>query len=438
MNVALYARVSTEEQARHGISIEAQTAALHKWAGENDHVVVGEYIDNGVSARKSPSKRPALQMLLSDIPAKKTELIAFCKLDRWTRNVKGYYQVQEVLDQHRVAWAAIQEDYETITASGRFKVNIMLSVAENEADRTSERIKTVFEHKVELGESLGGRWPFGFMVENKKLIPNPATADIARAMFDHYLATASYFDTARYLHDQTGAAWEYHYIRKCLRNTLYIGKYRDNDNYCTPLVSREKFDAAQALMKQRSIRHNPTSRVYLFSGIMRCTCCDHAMVGFSLPKPNGDDYYYRCSYGMIYRRCEHTHSIREERLERWLLENVALELDQWQAQYKMTPKKKTPDNAKIKRKIERLKTLYLDELITLEQYKADRAELEAQLVNDADPPDLSELKKQFEGDFQSVYKSLTRKQRQSFWHSVIERIDLDAENNPHIVFRTGI
>jgi len=204
------------------------------------------------------------------------------------------------------------------------------------------------------------------------------------------------------------------------------------------IADGEEKTAAQALMKQRSIRHNPTSRVYLFSGIMRCTCCDHAMVGFSLPKPNGDDYYYRCSYGMIYRRCEHTHSIREERLERWLLENVALELDQWQAQYKMTPKKKTPDNAKIKRKIERLKTLYLDELITLEQYKADRAELEAQLVNDADPPDLSELKKQFEGDFQSVYKSLTRKQRQSFWHSVIERIDLDAENNPHIVFRTGI
>ena len=438
MRVALYARVSTEEQARHGLSIEAQLAALHKWAEDAGHQIIGEYVDNGVSARKSPTRRPALQALLSDIPDKKTELIAFTKLDRWTRNVKGYYQVQEILDKHRVAWAAIQEDYETVTASGRFKVNIMLSVAENEADRTSERIKSVFEHKVEKGESLGGRPPLGFMIENKKLVPNPETADIARAMFDRYITTASYYDVARFLHDQTGANWEYHYLRRCLKNTLYIGNYRGNANYCTPIVSEYIFNAAQALMKQRSIRHNPTARVYLFSGIVRCSCCGHAMTGFSLPKPSGQDYYYRCHEAALYHRCEHAHSIREERLERWMIENVALELDQWSAQYKLTPKKKAPDNAKIKRKIERLKTLYLDELITLEQYKADRAKLEAQLGNESAPPDLSGIKKQFEGDFQSVYKSLTREQRRSFWHSVIDRIDLDADNNPHIVFRSGI
>ena len=64
MNVALYARVSTEEQAKHGVSVEAQTEALHAWAKEKKHIIVGEYIDNGVSARKSPKKRPALQQLL--------------------------------------------------------------------------------------------------------------------------------------------------------------------------------------------------------------------------------------------------------------------------------------------------------------------------------------------------------------------------------------
>ena len=435
MRVALYERVSTEEQARHGISIEAQSAALHKWAAINGHEIVGEYVDNGVSARKMPSKRPALQRLLNDITAKKVALIAFCKLDRWTRNVKGYYQVQDILDQHKVAWIAIQEDYETITASGRFKVNIMLSVAENEADRTSERIKTVFEHKIEKGEIAGGKPSFGYMVENKRLVPNPETADIAREMFRHYLDTASYYDTARYLHSQTGMQWEYHYVRRCLSNRVYVGEYRSNANYCEPLIDHATFDAAQELMKKRTVRHNPTNRVYLFSGIVRCSCCGHAMVGFALPKKNGDDYYYRCSAGMIYRRCEHTHSMREERLERWLLDNVAEKLDEYKAQYTFTPKTKPNDNAKIKRKLEKLKELFINDLISIEQYKADRAELESQIVTETAPPDFSALQAHFSKDFRTVYHTFSREQRQMFWRGVIDRIDLDADNKPHIIFR---
>lgn len=412
--------------------------ALRKWADAHGHVIVGEYIDNGVSARKSPSKRPELQRLLGDLPAKETELVAFCKLDRWTRNVKGYYQVQEVLDKNKVAWIAIQEDYETITASGRFKVNIMLSVAENEADRTSERIKSVFEHKVEKGEFLGGRAPLGYMADGKKLVPNPDTVEIAREMFRRYLDTGSYYDVARFLHAQTGAMWEYHYLRRCLKNTMYTGKYRDNENYCEPIIDRATFDAVQKLMKQRSVRHNSTSRVYLFSGLVRCACCGHAMTGFSLPKPSGQDYYYRCHEAVLYHRCVHAHSIREERLERWLLDNVASELDEWSAQYKLTSKTKPADNAKIRRKIEKLKTLFLEDLISLEQYKADRAELEAQIVEKVEAPDLSVFQEQFAGDFRSVYNTLTRRQRYAFWHNAIDRITLDADNNPHIIFRVGI
>jgi len=435
MRVALYERVSTEEQAKHGISVEAQSAALHKWAALNGNEIVGEYVDNGVSARKMPSKRPALQRLLNDIAANKTALIAFTKLDRWTRNVKGYYQVQDILDKHKVAWIAIQEDYETITASGRFKVNIMLSVAENEADRTSERIKAVFEHKIEKGEIAGGKPSFGYMVENKRLVPNPDTANIAREMFRHYLDTASYYDTARYLHSVTGMKWQYHYIRRCLSNPIYIGKYRSNANYCEPIVDAATFNAAQELMKSRSVRHNPTNRVYIFSGLVRCSCCGLAMVGFTLPKPNGDDYYYRCHEAMIYRRCEHTHSIREERLERWMLDNVAEKLDNYITEYNFTAKQRPHDNAKIKRKIEKLKELFLNDLITIEQYKADRAELESQIVEETAPKDFTELQSRFSKDFRSVYNTFSREQRQMFWRGTVDTIELDADNTPLIIFR---
>ena len=133
MRVALYARVSTEEQAIHGLSIDAQLAALDEWA--KDKTVIDHYIDLGISARKPITKRPELQRLLRDVEQNRVDLIAFCKLDRWTRNIREYYKAQDVLDAHNVAWRAIQEDYETETASGRLKVNLMLAIAQGSEDR---------------------------------------------------------------------------------------------------------------------------------------------------------------------------------------------------------------------------------------------------------------------------------------------------------------
>ena len=85
MKVALYCRVSTEEQARTGESILDQRQALERWARENGHEVADVYPDDGYSAHRSYKSRPQLQRLLSDVRAGKVELIAFTKFDRWTR-----------------------------------------------------------------------------------------------------------------------------------------------------------------------------------------------------------------------------------------------------------------------------------------------------------------------------------------------------------------
>jgi len=114
--VALYIRVSTEKQKLHGLSVEAQTAALDAWAKSVGVAVAGHYVDAGISARKKADKRPALQRLLQDVREGRIDLIVFTKLDRWFRNVGEYYKVQEILDDHKVAWRAIHEDYETATA----------------------------------------------------------------------------------------------------------------------------------------------------------------------------------------------------------------------------------------------------------------------------------------------------------------------------------
>ena len=152
IRAALYPRVSSEEQVLHGHSLQAQEDALIDYANAHNMKIVGIYRDEGNSARKPALKRPVMLELLDDVKAGKIDRILFIKLDRWFRNVREYHKVQAILEEHNVTWQATQEDYSTATADGRFKVNIMLSVAENEADRTSERIRFVMASKLKRKE----------------------------------------------------------------------------------------------------------------------------------------------------------------------------------------------------------------------------------------------------------------------------------------------
>ena len=137
---ALYARVSTEEQAMHGVSLDAQKERLLSYAKENNLTVVDLYVDEGISARKRYTRRPEFLRMLEDVKQKKIDGVLFIKLDRWFRNIADYYEVQAILDKYRVQWIATEEDYDTTTANGRLALNIKLAIAQDESDRTSERI----------------------------------------------------------------------------------------------------------------------------------------------------------------------------------------------------------------------------------------------------------------------------------------------------------
>ena len=168
--VGLYVRVSTQEQKLHGISIENQLDALQKYCKEKGYIIVATYNDAGVSAHGSYKKRPALLQMIQDCQEKKIELLLFTRLDRFFRSVGDYYLVTSQMD--KVPWKAIWEEYETETSDGQFRVNIMLSIAEAEAARTSEKIKSIMDYKRERGDHLG-TVPLGYRTENKKLAIDP-------------------------------------------------------------------------------------------------------------------------------------------------------------------------------------------------------------------------------------------------------------------------
>ncbi len=137
----LFERVSTEEQSRHGFSILSQKEALEEYCSNNRIKIVDHYCDEGVSAGKPYTKRPEMKRLLDDVQDGKIDVFLFTRLDRWFRNVQEYFKVQEILDHHKVEWKAIWEDYDTTTSNGRMAITIFLAIAQNEREKTAERIR---------------------------------------------------------------------------------------------------------------------------------------------------------------------------------------------------------------------------------------------------------------------------------------------------------
>lgn len=440
---ALYIRVSTEEQAKKGYSLPAQKEDLEDYAYKNGYAIAGYYIDEGKSARKKYTKRKEFMRMLEDVKANKIDVILFIKLDRWFRNVADYYKIQEILDAHNVAWKTTQEHYDTETTNGRLYINIRLSVAQDESDRDSDRIKFVFDSKVARGEVISGSLPMGLMIQNKHVVPDPETADIVREFFAHYKAHGSIGGAMTYIRETYGIILWDPTARKMLHNPLYKGMYRDNPNYCEPLIPPEEFDAIQKLLESRSVRQNESGRVYIFAGLLICDECDHRMSGNHSTDDSPERKFYRCRNATIYHRCTHRHQISEKKLENWLLLNLPSELARWEHEWTVSAaqtKRPKIDCAAVRRKMDRLKDLYVNELITLEQYREDWAKYSAQLqeAQETEPPpapDFRGLQKLLQDDLPTLYPALTAEQRRDLWRSAIQEIRLDGENTPRVIFR---
>lgn len=417
--VALYARVSTEEQAMHGYSIGAQVDALREYSKQHDYYVIGEYVDEGISARKSYKKRPALLELLQAVQDDRVDLILFIKLDRWFRNVAAYYQVQPILEEHNVAWQAIHEDYETLTASGRMKVNIMLSVAENEADRTSERIRFVQDVKRAKGEPLNDSVPLGYAYdhENKCIIENPETIEAAKDVFQTFIDTRSARAARDMLYEKYGIIRTYVSIKTMLHNKYYI-----------QLVGHDQFKKTQEILNVRSQRNTFTGSVFLFTSIMYCKECG-SRIKASRVKGMA---YYSC-----YKHCEFGNSVctnrkhpSERTIETYLLTHVENAIRDYNIE--ITKEQGQPkDKEKIRKKMEKLKDLYLDDLISKEVYERDYRALEMDL-NSYQPAkkviaidDVSEALKK--------YKELSMESKKAFWSRILRRIELDRDGNIFLI-----
>ena len=446
LRVGLMCRVSTEEQANYGDSLQAQEEALVKYASENNMKVYKIYRDAGFSARKPVLKRPAMLELLEDVKAGKLDMILFTKLDRWFRNVKEYHKIQEILERNKVVWKAILEDYNTATADGRLKVNIMLSVAENEADRTSERIKFVFQSKIMRKETIFSdqNCPFGYKVMKidgvNKIVKNEETREIVEYFFKNALLS-SVRNAAGMTDNKFGIQRDYNSWLGMCHNELYAGMYKGVEDYCEPYLTQAQFNE---LSKEKRYRRPKGNRTYLFSSLIRCPLCGRMMIAKCerSSRTGKEYYYYRCP-SVISKHCTQKY-LPERKVEEYVVENIKDELEKFILSHEVTkpktPKKKS-DASRLKEQLRRVNVSYQAGNMEDDEYLAKAKELKAMIEkankeesSDA-PANLEALKEFLHSGFEKIYDSLDREEKRRLWRSVIDEFDFDGTNITGIKFK---
>ncbi|HEC81132.1 MAG TPA: recombinase family protein, partial [Thermoplasmatales archaeon] len=167
IKVAIYTRVSTEDQAKEGFSLNAQLDKLRSYCKARDWVIADEYVDDGYSGRTT--KRPAYQRMMEEMD--KWDILLVIKMDRIHRNSKNVMLMMEQLKKEGKEFVSMMESLDTSTAMGRFVMDIIQRIAQLESEQIGERVYIGMEQKAKTnGGILGFNIPYGYEYKNGKLV----------------------------------------------------------------------------------------------------------------------------------------------------------------------------------------------------------------------------------------------------------------------------
>lgn len=219
-----YCRVSTEDQAREGVSLDAQKARIRAYCEAMDITLTDIVSDAGESAKTL--KRPGVQRVLERVRAGEVARVVVLKLDRLTRSVKDLTGILEAFNKHSAALVSVSEHLDTQSAGGRLVVNMLGVVAQWEREAIAERTSLALSHK-RANRQVYGRTPFGYRREGKNLVPHApqlrALAE-ARLMNDrgHSLREIAERLTAMNVLPQGGGQWYPASVRAILNSKMTL------------------------------------------------------------------------------------------------------------------------------------------------------------------------------------------------------------------------
>ena len=169
MKAICYTRVSTTGQAEEGISMDAQAAKLRAWADLNGAESVTVFTDAGLSGKRADN-RPGLQEALNAVG--KGDALVVYSLSRLARSTKDTITIADALDKRGADLVSLSEKIDTTSASGKMVFRMLAVLSEFERDQVSERTRFALAHKRACGEKTGGDVPYGYRLDEGRLIPD--------------------------------------------------------------------------------------------------------------------------------------------------------------------------------------------------------------------------------------------------------------------------
>ena len=318
------------------------------------------------------------------------------KLDRVTRSVKDWESLIEFTEKYNIDLALVNDKIDTTSANGKMVSRIMMSVSQNEIERTSERTKIGMVGAIKKGH-IPAPAPLGYKRDNKKLVPDILTKDIVIRIFNLYYEGNSYSTIANIYNKEKVLGktnWRDTRILKILSNEIYKGDYVSGktignpvyyEDVVEPIVSKELWDNCQ-VQKKKNQKNYMRTQTYIFLQKLRCPKCNRILAGGATHKIKADKWYF-------YYRCENCkNNIKEEVIEESIKNTLSdiLEYDNVVNEFFLPMLKNKIENNKddyekeiknLEKKKDKIKEAFVNELFTLEEVKT-KTEIIDKQIND--------------------------------------------------------
>ena len=402
----LYMRVSTEDQAREGFSLPEQKERLESFCKFKGYEIIDYYEDAGISA-KTGNHRPEFERLKNDIKAKKVNTIVALKLDRITRSIYDWENLMTFLDENDAYLDCVNDEINTTSANGKMISRLLMSVSQNEIERTSERTKIGMAGAIKQGH-IPHVAPLGYKHENKKLVIDYTTKDIVIRIFDLYYNGMSYKKISNLLNKEKVLGkdnWRDSTIVGIIENEIYKGDFVHGKNtkhptyyedVVEPIISKEMWEDCQ-VQKKKNSRSYQRTLTYLYLQKLKCPKCGRILGGKATTKKNGNTYfYYYCNDCKI--------QFKEKVINDYFSQFIdeLTEYDSVVNQFFLPMIKQKFDEPREqlekeinnqKNKLERIKKAYVNGVFELQEYNEERKIVEkaiSELENKLDSTDCAE------------------------------------------------
>jgi len=263
MKVAVYIRVSTEEQAKEGFSLDAQKQVLTDYCEALDYEIFKFYVDDGYSGRNT--RRPAYRQMMDDIG--EWDSILVLKMDRIHRNTRNFIEMMDLLNRKDKNFVSKNETLNTKTPTGRFVMQLIEGIAQLESEQIGERTKDGMRQKAEtLGNSddlkrtMGFTPPFGYCIVDGRLADIDEEQAIVSSIFSRY-GSGETIDYICYSLNREGTItrkgnpWNKYNLRNILHNPVYAGYMRWEDilisHDASAVISPSDYNDIQRMMASK-------------------------------------------------------------------------------------------------------------------------------------------------------------------------------------------